>query len=82
MNMSKEDVRAHGVYVSPLAIQILNQDGSVKETRTLTDNGKETITKGGVHGVPTGTPGNCVKAQAKHRYGGCRDEIKGAGSYR
>jgi hypothetical protein len=65
-DMFKKDAKDRGVYVGPMSVQILNKDGSGKETRTFTDEGEETIMKGGDYGIPPGAPGEFIKAQAEN----------------
>lgn len=60
------DAKARGMYVSPTTMQVMNKDGTVKETIVINDDGSSSAYPGGVTGVPPGAPDEWVKAQAKN----------------
>lgn len=55
-NMFDGDARGQGIYVPPSMIQVMNEDGSIKESIVVNEDGTGTTTAGGVPGVPPGAP--------------------------
>jgi hypothetical protein len=60
------DAKARDMYVAPSTFQVMNEDGTVKETHVVNDDGSTSVYQGGVTGVPPGAPDEWVAAQAKN----------------
>jgi hypothetical protein len=58
--------KARDMYVAPSTFQVMNEDGTVKETHVVNDDGSTSVYQGGVTGVPPGAPNEWVAAQAKN----------------
>src|ERR1700693_3630604 len=56
IKMFVDDATARGFYVPPFTAQVINKDGSVKQSTVMNDDGTGTVTEGGIHGVPPGAP--------------------------
>ncbi|CZR62576.1 uncharacterized protein PAC_12473 [Phialocephala subalpina] len=63
--MFKGDAQVRGVYVPPTTMQVMNKDGSVAKTITISEDGPDGFsaveTEGGVAGIPTGAPKEFVE---------------------
>jgi hypothetical protein len=60
------DARSQGIYVPDLTFQEMNDDGTVKETVVIHDDGTTTTTPGGIPSVPPGAPEEFVEKQKKN----------------
>jgi len=60
------DVTAHGLYVSPSMVQVVNEDGSIEKSIVMNKDGTGTTTEGGVPGVPPGAPEAFVAMQEEN----------------
>jgi hypothetical protein len=65
-DLFQNDAKARGMYVPPFFTKTMNDNGIVKETHVLNDDGTKSVFKGSVAGVPPGAPDEFVKAQAKN----------------
>lgn len=80
--MFSNDARARGEYVAPPTIQVMNDDGTVKETITINEDGlSATTTQGGVMGVPTGAPDGYAEKMKKFTASGPLPDHKAEGEF-
>jgi hypothetical protein len=66
MKMFVDDATARGLYVPPFTAQVINKDGSVKQSIVMNDDGTSTVTEGGIHGVPPGAPDEFAALQKEN----------------
>ena len=64
--MFDNDAKGQGLYVPQDMIQVMNKDGSVKQSIVMNEDGTGTVTEGGIHCVPPGAPEEFVKLQAEN----------------
>jgi hypothetical protein len=64
--MFDDDATARGLYVPPFMTQVINKDGSVKQSIVMNDDGTGTVTEGGIHGVPPGAPDGFAALQKEN----------------
>ncbi|KAE9379558.1 hypothetical protein N431DRAFT_434512 [Stipitochalara longipes BDJ] len=65
IDMFNKDASVQGLYVLPAMVQVMNMDGSVKESIVMNEDGTGTVTEGGVHGILPGAPGGFVELQGE-----------------
>jgi hypothetical protein len=66
MKIFDDDASARGLYVPQDMIQVMNKDGSVKQSTIMNVDGTGTVTEGGVHGVPPGASEEFVRLQKEN----------------
>ena len=64
-NVISADMKLRGQYKPPMMIQTQGEDGTIKETIVIDDDGEETHYKGGQPGIVPGAPQAFKNAQQK-----------------